>query len=84
MEKFNREDIVNKLKQGIVRVNFTKKDGEVRDMKCTLVSSLIPQEMQPKGELNNITESVIRAYDVNATGWRSFVVANVNSVESEQ
>lgn len=83
MEKFKRTDIVDKLKQGVIRVNFTKKDGEVRDMKCTLVSSLIPQEMQPKSELNNITESVIRAYDVNANGWRSFVVANVNSVESE-
>ena len=84
MEKFNREDIVSKLKQGVVRVNFTKKDGDVRDMKCTLVSSIIPQEMQPKGELNNITESVIRVYDVDALGWRSFVVANVNSVDSIQ
>ena len=83
MEKINREDIVNRLKRGFVRVNFTKKDGEVRDMKCTLVSSLIPQEMLPKGEPNNITESVIRAYDVDANGWRSFVVSNVNTVETE-
>ena len=83
MEKINREDIVSKLKQGIVRVNFTKKDGEVRDMKCTLVSSLIPQESQPKGELNKISESVIRAYDVDANGWRSFVISNVNTVETE-
>lgn len=83
MEKINREDIINRLKRGIVRVNFTKKDGEVRNMKCTLVSSLIPQESQPKGELNKITESVIRAYDVDANGWRSFVISNVNTVETE-
>ena len=83
MNNFNREDIVSKLRRGVVKVNFTKKNGEMRDMKCTLASTLIPQEMQPKGELSNITESVIRAYDVNATGWRSFAVANINSIESE-
>lgn len=82
MTEFKREDVINKLREGIVRVNFTKKDGEIRDMKCTLASSIIPQDMQPKTESAKITESVIRAYDVDVNGWRSFVVANINSVDS--
>ena len=81
MEKINRDDIISKLREGVVRVNFTKKDGSVRDMMCTLVQSSIPQEMQPKGEGSDVTESVIRAFDVNAKGWRSFIVENINSIE---
>jgi len=82
MKTYTREDIAEKLHRGIVRVNFTKKDGEVRDMKCTLVSTHIPEANLPKNEgTAKVNESVLRAFDVDAKGWRSFVVANVNEVQ---
>jgi hypothetical protein len=52
-------------------------------MKCTLLSSHIPQDKQPKGTAGPIDESVVRVYDIIAEGWRSFVLANVISVETE-
>lgn len=82
MQKYKREDVIQKLQRGVVRVNFTKKDGDTRDMKCTLLSSLIPQEMQPKSDTKKITDSTIRVYDIDAQGWRSFIVENIISVDS--
>jgi len=83
IETVNREAIVEMLREGVVRVKFTKKDGDIRDMKCTLLSSHIPQDKQPKGTAGPIDESVVRVYDVVPEGWRSFVLANVISVETE-
>ena len=83
IEIVDKEAIVKMLREGVVIVKFTKKDGDIRDMKCTLLSSHIPQDKQPKGTTRPIDESVVRVYDVVAEGWRSFVLANVISVETE-
>lgn len=83
VETINREAIVEMLREGVVRVKFTKKDGEVRDMKCTLLSSHIPDDKQLKGTAGPIDESVVRVYDIVAEGWRSFLVSNVLSIETE-
>ena len=82
--KIDREVIVDMLREGVVRVSFTKKDGDTRNMRCTLAQDLIPENMQPKGTAGPVSESVVRVYDVDAEGWRSFVVANVHSVEVAQ
>jgi len=78
----DKEQLVNMLQSGVVKVNFTKKDGEVREMSCTLIDSYIPEENKPKGSSERkLSESTLRVFDINAKGWRSFVLANVNSVE---
>lgn len=82
-KEISREAIVEMLREGVVSVKFTKKDGDVRDMKCTLLTSHIPEDKQPKGTSGPIDESVVRVYDIDADGWRSFVLANVISVETE-
>ena len=83
IETVSREAIVEMLREGVVRVKFTKKDGDIRDMKCTLLSSHIPQDKQPTGTAGPIDESVVRVYDIVAEGWRSFLVSNVLSIETE-
>ena len=79
--KIDRESIVTMLREGVVMVSFTKKNGDIRNMRCTLVQSLIPEDMKPKGTGLPVSESVIRVYDIDADDWRSFVVVNVLSVE---
>ena len=79
----NRDNVVEMLRKGVVNVKFTKKNGDIRDMKCTLLQSSIPQEKQAKGTLGPVDESVVRVYDVATDGWRSFVLANVLNVEAE-
>lgn len=63
-----------------VNVAFTKADGSRRDMVCSLHDNHIPGNMIPKGtkELPE-NDEVIRVFDVENKGWRSFRVESVIS-----
>jgi len=76
---FNRNDMLNELRQRECRVIFTKVDGEQRDMICTLNEDAIPEQHRPKGGGKEYSEAVIRAFDVNKQQFRSFRVENVIS-----
>jgi hypothetical protein len=72
------------LKVGPVTVTFNKKDGAERVMTCSLQPELLPpapvkESTTSKKENNNI----ISVYDLNAQGWRSFIVKNVTNVTLE-
>jgi hypothetical protein len=41
MDRFFREEIVNKLKQGLLEVTFNKVNGDERVMTCTLQEGVI-------------------------------------------
>lgn len=59
-------------------VSFLKKDGDLRVMKCTQNLELIPPSCWPKDTTEKkANETSIRVYDVNAVGWRSFLVNNI-------
>lgn len=86
----NREQMIDKLRECICEVTFTKKDGEERVMTCTLNSEAIPSIHQPTNEsTREIKENleVVRVYDVDKAGWRSFRVdavknfTHINSVQ---
>ena len=66
-----------------VMVEFTKKDGTIRNMLCTRDSELIPAEHTPSAE-SKVKENldVLRVYDLQNKGWRSFRIDSVNLVES--
>ena len=42
MQEFDRSELVKKLEKGILTVLFIKKDGTLREMKCTLMPSILP------------------------------------------
>lgn len=62
------------LQENIVKVTFTKKDGTLRTMPCTLKEDLIPEEHRPKSgnNNNNRSEAAQAVYVTDAGGWRSF------------
>lgn len=70
-----REQFTKYLREGVVTVGFTKKDGEDRKMNCTLAN--IPADKQPKGEAPERKGSSIAVFDVDKQDWRSFNVENV-------
>jgi len=68
------------LGERVVVVTFTKVDGSERVMHCTTKPELIPLGHLPTGKLQvteGVEEKVIRAYDVQVNGWRSFRVSSV-------
>jgi hypothetical protein len=82
MINMTRDEMVEKLRTCICEVTFTKVDGEKRVMNCSLNNALIPTYLQPTGKpvakvLENL--DVIRVYDVDNAGWRSFRIDGVES-----
>jgi len=78
----NREQMVESLHRGICTVVFEKKDGSIRNMKCTLN----PDRLPARQTLNEVessttpqTESNIRVFDTDLQEWRSFRVESVQS-----
>jgi hypothetical protein len=80
-----KEEIIENLKSGICRVVFTKKNGDEREMNCTLSSvylkQVIPATDTPKKERKTPTTDVISVFDVEANGWRAFNASNVTVFE---
>lgn len=78
------KEIRQLLADRIVIVTFTKADGSERRMHCTTKLDLIPPVMRPTGKVNLSEETeqrVIRAYDIQVQGWRSFKVESVKEIE---
>lgn len=81
-----RQWLQDMLRMGAVTVTFTKKDGEQRVMTCTLQEESIPENQQPKPlaegqEARKRSDANLSVWDINAEGWRSFILANVSKVE---
>lgn len=63
-------------------VTFTKKDGTLRDMRCTLCEGRIPADKHPKTEGTSTKDSgsAVRVFDTEKTEWRSFRWESVTKV----
>lgn len=75
----DRDNIRHLLDVGVVEVDFTKKNGENRVLKCTLQEYYLPEM---KGEVTdrNKSEDTLCVWDVDNNGWRSFRWDSVNCV----
>lgn len=72
-----RNGILKKLRERICTVRFTKVNGEERIMRCTLKPEFIPEEFTPKTNTQTNNE-IVKAFDVEANGWRSFRLDRLN------
>lgn len=70
-------NLTDHLFKGTVHVNFTKKNGEMRYMRCTLVKTDIPKDQHPKSwsstePKEQEKKDVVTVYDLDKKDWRSF------------
>lgn len=85
MVKYERDAILKDLRENVAEVYFTKLNGESRQMKCTLMANLLPQNT----DINHLEEqhqkpenlSTIVCWDLDKRGWRSFRVESVEMVQ---
>ncbi len=85
-----KEHLSELLRSGECIVEFTKVNGELRTMPCTLNEALIPQPVHitntdnpvdfPKKE-KKITPDVMSVWCLDKKEWRSFRIANVISAK---
>lgn len=68
-----RTSYLSSLYNNICFVNFTKMDGTLRGMRCTLRSDMLPPQtdLEEHTQRKQTTES-IAVWDLEVKGWRSF------------
>lgn len=64
-------------------VSFTKVNGDLRVMDCTLNPKVLPQVTVTEGSEKTArkkSDTSLTVFDIKANGWRSFVVRNIQAV----
>lgn len=80
----NRE-IRTMLHHGVCDVTFTKINGEVRTMPCTLDSDLLPPEPLREFHRTKVyNPDTLSVWCLDKMAWRAFRVANVTKVSRTQ
>ena len=80
----NRE-IRSMLHHGVCEVTFTKVNGDVRTMPCTLDSTLLPpQPLKEFHETRIYKPETLSVWCLDKMEWRSFRVANVTKIARTQ
>jgi len=80
-EKYGRKWLNDVLRSDVLTVNFEKKDGTLREMRCTLMESKIPNEKKPNGVGKSKSDDVLPVFDVEKQEWRSFRFDSVRKIE---
>ena len=85
MELVDQDTIKNQLKEQICQVIFTRVDGAIRIMNCTLNASMIPSDLsEEKTGRTKVENAEVQAvYDVEAQGWRSFRWSSVTNFRAD-
>jgi hypothetical protein len=65
-----RDYLIHLLKNNDCEVKFTKKDGTIRIMTCTLDDDRLPSIESEPNKSRRINEEVLNVYTPD--GWRSF------------
>jgi hypothetical protein len=69
---WTKESITEQLRQGILDIQFVKKDGSLREMRCTLNEKHLPTVTTESTKKEN--PDVLTVWDIDSNGWRSFIV----------
>lgn len=75
-----REILVEGLKRNLMKVVFTKKNGEERTMLCTLHESVLPESSVTEST-KKVNPDTISVWDIDNTGWRSFRIDSIKEVK---
>lgn len=66
------EQLLEQLNNGIVTVTFTKIDGTVRNMNCTLQECWIPEKNVKDNKAQERTQGLLTVWCTDKHEWRSF------------
>jgi hypothetical protein len=61
-------------------IRFVKKNGEMRNMICTIKPTMIPRDKHPMGVMDYDQDEQVRVFDIVAQAWRSMIPDNVYEV----
>ncbi len=70
--KIFREWVTGVLRKQEMTVSFLKKDGELREMRCTLQDGVVPVFVSATDRTRTPNPEVCPVYDLDKLEWRSF------------
>jgi hypothetical protein len=80
----DKQWVKDALHRGVVMVSFTKANGEMREMRCTLCPDLIPATPVVEGKTAKKENPDVQAvWDVEKEAWRSFRFDSISLVIAE-
>jgi hypothetical protein len=68
----SKEALREKLGNSVCKVKFTKQDGTVREMMCTLKSDIAIPHEKKTDRVKQMSEDVLAVWDCEKNAWRSF------------
>ena len=82
---YERDQLLKDLRENVMAVYFTKVNGDKREMRCTLMPSLLPpnymKEETEEKKFHDENKDVLAVWDVMKGGWRSFRIDSIEYVE---
>lgn len=78
-----KHDLKQMLENDVITVVFTKKDGNERTMKCTLLPEYLPHQgatLLVEGANRKQNIDVVSVWDVEENGWRSFRLDSIKEI----
>lgn len=83
---YDRDTLLKDLQDQVIKVTFTKVNGEQRVMRCTLM----PHHLPPNTDTNYLIQEhrkeenlkTLAVWDLDNGGWRSFRIESVTYLES--
>ena len=79
--KKGRKWLLGLLETEIVEIEFTKKDGTNRVMKCTLQEDFLPEYEVIEIDKDRWKKDALAVFDIEKEGWRSFRWDSIKAVK---
>mgnify|MGYP003330286186 FL=1 len=79
-----RDEIKTILTKNVATVSFTKSDGTLRDMLCTLREDRLPpivEDENAEKKKRKYNPDVLPVWDVEKSSWRSFRIDSVEFIK---
>jgi len=69
---FEKQHLKDLLHKNVMSVTFLKRDGTVRQMKCTLREDLVVPHEKSTERVKQQNDDVLAVWDIDKKAWRSF------------
>jgi hypothetical protein len=75
-----RDWLTGLLKTNTVGLTFKKKDDTIREMKCTLIESMLPVIEKKTDRVRKENNDALSVFDLEKNEWRSFRYDSIEAV----
>jgi hypothetical protein len=79
-QELYREWLQGVLKEHTVDLTFRKKDDTIREMKCTLIESMLPVIEKKTDKVRKVNNDVLSVFDLEKNEWRSFRYDSIEEI----